>query len=70
MYNSNQDVYVCVATELCRKIYVKYTTKQAMTSQVLLYQNAYDMYQILQTMKTNIYVDHVIKDYKKQVMKT
>ena len=70
MYNSNQNVHVCVATELCRKIYVKYTTKQAMTSEVLLYQNAYDMYHILQTMKTNIYVHHVIKDYKKQVMKT
>ena len=41
-----------------------------MTSEVLLYQNAYDMYHILQTMKTNIYVHHVIKDYKKQVMKT
>ena len=40
MYNSNQNVHVCVATELCRKIYVKYTTKQAMTSEVLLYQNA------------------------------
>ena len=48
----------------------KYTTKEAMTSADLLYQNAYDMYHILQTMKTNIYVHHVIKDYKKQVMKT
>ena len=27
------------------------------------------MYLILQTMKTNIYVHHVTKDYKKQVMK-
>ena len=35
-----------------------------MTSEVLLYQNAYDMYHV----KTNIYVHHVIKDYKKQVM--
>ena len=41
-----------------------------MTSEDLLYQNAYDMYHILQTMKTNIYVHHMIKDYKKQVMKT
>ena len=32
-----------------------------MTSEVLLYHNAYDMYHILQTMKTNIYVHHVIK---------
>ena len=41
-----------------------------MTSADLLYQYAYDMYHILQSMKTNIYVHHVIKDYKKQVMKT
>ena len=41
-----------------------------MTSEVLLYHNAYNMYHILQTMKTNIYVQNVIKDYKKQVMKT
>ena len=33
-YNSNQNVHVCVATQMCRKIYVKYTTKQAMTSEV------------------------------------
>ena len=32
-----------------------------MTSQILLYYDAYDMYQILQ-MKANIYVHHVIKD--------
>ena len=36
MYNSNQNVHVCVATELCGKIYVKYTTKQAMTSEVFV----------------------------------
>ena len=70
MYNFNQNVHVCVATEMCRKIYVKYTTKEPMTSEHLLYQNAYDMYHILQTMKTNIYVHHVIQDYKKQAMKT
>ena len=39
-YNSNQNEHVCVATQLCRKIYVKYTTKQTMTSEVLLYHNA------------------------------
>ena len=39
-----------------------------MTSQVLLYHDAWDMYQILQ-IKTNIYVHHVIKDEKKHVMK-
>ena len=70
MYNFNQNVHVCVATEVSRKIYVKYTTKEAMTSANLLYQNAYDMYHILHTMKTNIYVHHVIQDYKKQVTKT
>ena len=26
-YNSNQNVHVCVATQMCRKIYVKCTTK-------------------------------------------
>ena len=62
MYNFNQNVHVCVAKEMCRKIYVKYTTKEGITSADLLYQNAYDMYHILQTMKTNIYVHHVIKD--------
>ena len=41
-----------------------------MTSANLLYQYAYDMYHILQMMKSNIYVHHVIKDYKKQIMKT
>ena len=39
-YNSYQNVHVCVATQMCRKIYVKYTTKQAMTSEVLLYYSA------------------------------
>ena len=40
-----------------------------MTSQILLYHDAYDMCQILQT-KINIYVHHVRRDLKKQVMKT
>ena len=39
-YNSNQDVHVCVATQMCRKIYLKCTTNKIMTSQVLLYHNA------------------------------
>ena len=38
--NSNQNVHVCVATQMCRNIYVKCTTMQDMTLQVLLYHNA------------------------------
>ena len=38
MYNFNQNVHVCVVTEMCRKIYAKYTTKEPMTSEHLLYQ--------------------------------
>ena len=26
-YNSNQNVHVCVATQMCRKVYLKHTTK-------------------------------------------
>ena len=37
---SNQNVHVCFATQMCIKIYVKCTSKQAMTSQILLYHNA------------------------------
>ena len=55
-----QKLHVCVVTDICRNTYVKCTTKWTMTSQILLYHNAYNMYQILYMM-TNIYVHHVTK---------
>ena len=46
---------VCVVTDKCRNMYVKCTKKWTMTSQIVLYHNAYNMYQILH-MRSNIYV--------------
>ena len=40
-----QKLHVCVVTDLCRNTYVKCTTNWIMTSQILLYHNAYNLYQ-------------------------
>ena len=56
-----QKLHVSVVTDICRNMYEKCTTKWIMTSQILLYHDAYNMYQTLY-MKSNIYVHHVTKD--------
>ena len=38
--NCNKKLHVCVVTNRCRNMYVKCTTKQTMTSHILLYHNA------------------------------
>ena len=51
---------VCGVTDISQNMYVKCTTKWTTTSQILLYRNAYNMYQILY-ITSNTYVHHVTK---------
>ena len=51
---------MCVVTDICRNICIKCTTNWTMTSQILLYHNAYNMYHILYMM-TNTNVHDVTK---------
>ena len=55
-----QKRHVCVVTDRCRNMYAKCIPNKTMTSHILLYHNACNIYQILH-MKCNIYVYLVTK---------